>query len=160
ALGQCASTRAAWGAGARLCVRWRPPGGAYPPARPPPPSRGAPPRRKTPPQDSRQSQAVTCFVGVCRLAALGRPGQRRPEVIVLLLEPLQPLLFRPAQQCRLRPFRQFQEPVAMPAAHSIPLAGALQVLRAVFTDGFQETIARLSLLLVHYHQRLVDQLRQ
>src|SRR5687767_1961536 len=66
-----------------------------------------------------------------RLASRPRPAQRRPEVVVLLVQTVQPRQLARAEELPKRLLRQRQEGEGMPAPQRLCLAARLQALPGV-----------------------------
>jgi hypothetical protein len=117
-----------------------------------------------PEQFQRPQQPQPCF----RFVPLPRPLQRRPEIVVLRIQPFQPLgLIGPLQPlvCLLR---QLQEPIPMLASPSFGLSRLQQPVPRILPHRLQQPIPRAPLACSRHsgtgllidHQRLIHQLGQ
>ena len=79
------------------------------------------------------------------------PIKRRPKVVMVGLQPVQPFL-RAAAQVRLGLLRERQEMMGMPPAYAVRLARLLETLAGELTDRFQHPEA----FLASAHEALVD----
>ena len=82
--------------------------------------------------------------GVAPVRPLARPRQRRPDIVVLLLEPIQPRHLLRALELRLRLLRQPHEVAGMLLLQGCRFATRRQLLPGVLMDGFQQPEARLA----------------
>ena len=92
---------------------------------------------------------------------LEQPPERRPQVVVLLFQPLEPLRL-PARRTSSGSacFGQRQEELGVPPRHLAGLPALAQALARVLADRLQHPVARRLLLLVDEHERLVDEPRE
>src|SRR5262249_2891876 len=77
-----------------------------------------------------------------------RPGQRGTEVVVLRLQPREPLVLRRALQMWLRRLRKREEELRVPARCRLQLAAVSKELQRKLADGLQHAQARLAKCLV------------
>ena len=86
------------------------------------------------------------------------PGQRRPQVVVLPFQPIQPGdLAGLALELQGRPLGERQVIPGVPQPCFLRLATRLQPFQRELPDRFEQSVARSRLLVRHRHQRLLDQ---
>src|SRR2546426_9692899 len=81
-----------------------------------------------------------------------QPAQCRPQVVVLGFQTCEPDRLLHAPQFRLSFLCQAEAPFPVPSAHPLDLASCKQLLVGIMSDGFQQAIAHLPVLLFGNHQ--------
>ena len=99
--------------------------------------------------------------GQLDLAGADRPGERGADVVVLLVEPVEPEGLVRARQLRLRGLDQLEEALGMAAAELVELTALLEPLERVLANRLQQTEAGLALGAVPLpDEALVDERRE
>lgn len=76
------------------------------------------------------------------LSGFDRPGQRRPQVVVLALKALQPRRLLRPPELRLRLFGEGYEERRVPSPGLFRFPGLLEPFAPVLANGFQHPVAR------------------
>ena len=87
-----------------------------------------------------------------RLGVAG-PVERGAQVVVLLLQPIQPLECGGTTQCGLAALRQREEVLEMTPALGISATGIGQLFRGVLADDFEQVVASFRALVVFGHEQ-------
>lgn len=90
-------------------------------------------------------------------ASLQRGRQRRAQVVVLRLEPSEPLLLGGSLELRLGPLRQGQAPVPVPGQDLGLLFGVEERVARVVADRLRQAVPRLAVRHLGQHHRPVDE---
>src|SRR5262249_11898382 len=105
----------------------------------------------------RPSSAVYPAIRNPQTAIRNRKPQRRPEVVVFQLQPIERSSLAGSLKRQRDLFGQGQEVVPVPAAPALALARFRQPLAGILADRLQQPVARLSPPLFVEHQGLVDE---